>query len=145
MIILKLIFDRFLRTTGSEVCQTDILGIANDFHTYRIGILKASRGNNNQKWFRLFALKEDKSGWYYFKGVKNAHLRLTLHTKAKKNKKYNKGFVVLDNDCWTRLSEIIESSVIVKTIKIEKYGDEGFYDEEEAKVAKTIGSLRIVD
>ncbi len=127
------------------MCQTDILGITNEFHTYRIGILKNSRGKNGQTWFRLYALKEEKSGWYYFKGEKNSHMRLTVYTSRKKSEKQKMGFVVLDNDCWSRLKEIIKSSAFTKTIKIERYGDEGLYENDQVKVVKTIGSIKIVD
>lgn len=137
-----------IRTSVSEECQADMKGIVKKFNTYRIGVLKTSRGENKATWFRLFALKPNKQGWFYFQGFKNTHLRLSIHTKLRKNKKYNKGFVVLDNNCWNRLSNVINSSNNFKTITIEKFmGDEAYEDfgMMSVKQAKTVGILRIVD
>jgi hypothetical protein len=112
---------------------------------YLKGRLKESRGENPVMWFRIYARKEDKSGWYFFKGVDGLPVRMTIHSKLKKVKKYDQGFVVNDIECWKRLRTIIASSNKFKQVKIERYiSEEDEFTEEESRAVKTIGSLTIV-
>lgn len=135
----------FQRDVGSLKCDAEILGFAHTFKHYRISRLKESRGEKPIMWFRLYAKKPDNSGWYFFRGMNGLPMRMTIHSRQRKAKKYDQGFVVNDVECWIKLKDIILGSTKFKQIKIDKYiTEEDTFTEKESRPVKTIGTLLIV-
>jgi hypothetical protein len=127
-------------TAGADECPAKLQGIAGDFTTFAIGELKSTGGSNPVAWFRIHPRKDDNSGWWFYKNVKNQDNRLSIHS-SDKNKSRDEGIIVTDPICWAKLSAIMRTSKTVETIKVEKF-TKGLLTKPVEKV-KTIGMLFI--
>ena len=96
-----------------------------NFTKFAIGELKETSGSNPLTWFRLYPRKVDDSGWWYYKGIKSDDAKLSIHSRARSSRD-DFGLVVLDNVCWSKLSEIIRASKTSDTIKAEYYNPSTF-------------------
>jgi predicted acyltransferase (DUF342 family) len=71
-------------------------------------------------WFRLHPKKEDNSGWWYYKSIVGLNTKYSIHSSGKKSMN-EKGFVVDDNICWSKMTEIIKQTNKFEIIKAEKF------------------------
>ena len=71
-------------------------------------------------WFRLHPKKEDNSGWWYYKSIVGLNTKYSIHSSGKKSMN-EKGLVVDDNICWSKMTEIIKQTDKFEIIKAEKF------------------------
>ena len=71
-------------------------------------------------WFRLHPKKEDNSGWWYYKSIIDLNTKYSIHSSGKKSSN-EKGFVIADNICWSKMTEIIKQRNNFEIIKAEKF------------------------
>ena len=109
------------------------------------GVVKSTEGKNPKTWFRLFAKKENNTGYWYYKGTTNSHAKLTIHStsKNKLNKKIEKGYLVVDDDCWLKLIKVINATEKFTIIKAETFS-KGSLTNTYHKV-RTLGNLNVIN